>query len=173
MLVAIVAFDEAGSYTPVFDLNSNLLLASVKSAATFGPEITLYNDAFSHKWSGGGFLSGPDNWANAEFSSNVRLQIQWSSTNPPGNFTSGYRWALDLGQLGDEAPRTNESSDLSHWSQWTLAPESLLPAFDFNSKNANHFFYIQARDNDGNITLGIRNFVTVTPVFSDALPSLH
>ena len=31
-----------------------------------------------------------------------------------------YRWCMDIEDLDDDTPRTNELTDLRHWSQWSL-----------------------------------------------------
>jgi len=50
-LFTIVAFDEAGAYSPVFGFDTNILRFSVGFAAAFGPKLTVYNESFQYEWS--------------------------------------------------------------------------------------------------------------------------
>ena len=46
-LFVVVAFGRSGAYSPVWNLNTNMLRMSVGFAAQLGPVITLYNSFFT------------------------------------------------------------------------------------------------------------------------------
>src|SRR5947207_2576066 len=45
-IVAVVAFDEAGAYSPVMSFDTNLLFCHVLVAGTSGPKLTVFSESF-------------------------------------------------------------------------------------------------------------------------------
>src|SRR5260221_6057556 len=58
-LFVLIGFDEAGAYSPVFDLNSNLLKLAVGEATSLGPAIPIYNYYIDFTYPGGGYTTEP------------------------------------------------------------------------------------------------------------------
>lgn len=159
-LFVIVAFDEAGAYSPVFDLNSSMLLFTAGYANALGPKFTIFNEYITFQYASGGY-SRPTNPADRKV---VRVQIpagvpttwNWIAEATAGANIKYYRWCVDLNirsTLDDETPRTNEQTDIYHWSQKSNTTTSaLLPAFpgsDDPLRPETHWLWIEAEDNNG------------------------
>ncbi|MEY4373136.1 MAG: hypothetical protein RL219_1905, partial [Actinomycetota bacterium] len=170
-VLAIVAIDAAGAYSPVFSLNENLLWFRVANSATLGPRLTLRSSTFEYTYPSGGFFLDRESWIHAEFAAGVPIPIEWSAVTPAGTFVRGYRWAVDLSSLDDETPRSDEANDLSHWSQTTLQNSVTLPRFDPPTGQGvdSHTFYLKAEDDLGNISLAVVAFNVVKPIFDREL----
>ena len=164
---AIVAFDTAGAYTPLLSAASNLLWIQAEPAATLGPVLRICSDAFAYAWPTGGFLSNPSAYAHVDFAADRPIPLSWSAVVTRGSIVQGYRWAVDIASLDDATARSNEQTDLSHWSQWTTETNTLLPAFEPPPGTASqtHWFYLEAQDDAGNLSLGVLQFNAVRATF--------
>jgi len=170
-VAVVVAFDEAGAYSPVFNYDVNMLYFNVSYAGLLGPRFTVYNEAFYYQYPSGGISLDPTGYIRAELPADQIVRINWFATPSSGGFISGYRWMID-GDIGDESPRTNEASDLKRWSQWsTLATGVRLPAFTLppGVNTETHYFYIEARDNVDQISLSVVEFTLVRATFEKEL----
>ena len=65
-LFAVVGYDEAGAYSPVFSLNENLLQMYVTFASVIGPRIRVYNTIIDYTYPGGGYTLDPLRWIPVE-----------------------------------------------------------------------------------------------------------
>lgn len=168
-LFVIVAFDTAGAMSPMFSLNQNMLNIQIYISAAIGPQLTLYNDYFFFRYPSGGWYSEPSSFIQQEFAADIPIPMSWSVIQSTGGgFIQGYRWAVDLQTLDDDSPRTNESTDLSHWSQLTTATSVMLPAFDASPTagvSGSHYFYLQAEDDIGYSSLAVVQFICRRPTF--------
>jgi hypothetical protein len=119
-LFVVVAFSRSGAYSPIFGLNSNMLRMFVGFAGTLGPRITLYNAFFSYTYVSGGWPSPLDPiWAiQLQVPAGQPITFNWFADPPPGSVMRRYRWVLDLVNLDDETPRTDQD-DWYHWSSWS------------------------------------------------------
>ncbi len=166
-LFAIVAFDTAGASSPGFSLFENVLDLYIDTNASIGPQLTLYNDSFSYRYPSGGWFSEPSSFVQQEFPADVPISLSWSAANSSGTFVQSYQWAVDLASIDDGTPRTNELTDLSHWSQPTLATSVQLPPFDAATSgvSAPHYFYLKATDDIGYQSLAVIEFRCRRPTF--------
>lgn len=170
-VAVIVAFDEAGAYSPVFNLDVNMLFFGVSYLGLLGPRFTVYNESFYYQYASGGVSLDPLGYIKAEVPADQPVRFSWFAAASSGGFVSGYRWMLD-GDIGDETLRTIESSDLKHWSQWSPQATSVrLPAFVLPAgvNTETHFFYIEARDNIDQVSLSVIQFTIVRASFDKAL----
>jgi len=166
-LFCVVAMDEAGAHSPVFSLTSNLLNFRVTSAAQSGPRLTLWNDVFFYAYNPATYSTLPQYQIRVELPADEDIDFQWIGETGPGNFVSAYRWALDIEDLTDPTPRSNERTDLAHWSAWSaLATTARVGPF---AGGENHFFYVEARDNNGFKSLGVVNLSVVRASFEAPL----
>src|SRR5262249_30580440 len=119
----------------------------------------------------GGFFSDPSSYVSAEVAAGAPVQLGWSAEPVPGSFIRGYRWALDIASLDDETPRADEALDLRHWSPMSPATATALPAFSPASAagTETHFFYLEAEDDLGLLSLGVLRFTVVRPTFDRPL----
>jgi hypothetical protein len=162
----VTGFDEAGDYDPVFSLNKNMLHVRVAPFEVLGPRITMYNETFYYQYPTGGFFPDPAHEVLVQHPATPpRATFNWFATPALGYDINAYRWVLDPADLTDETPRINEKLDTSHWSTWSLQTTSATVIFRQAALNTDHLFYIEARDNLGNISLGIirLRFVRVRP----------
>src|SRR5262249_8482052 len=90
---------------------------------------------------------------HAQWPVTLPVTLEWTCTPGPGAIVTGFRWGLDLARLDDETPRSDEDTDLAHWSRWGLDQQAALPAERFGP-GARRTFYLEARDNAGNLSLG-------------------
>jgi hypothetical protein len=155
-LFAVIAFDRAGRYTQAFTLSTNMLRFNVGFAGYQGPVLTMTGPGLNYTYPHGGYCA----CAAAEIPESVPAQsqatFQWSGA--PG-FACGspairsYRWALDIADVFDETPRTDESTDLEHWSARSLDATSATVG-PFGAGEI-HRLYIDVEDRAGVRSLGI------------------
>lgn len=166
-LAVLVAFDEAGAFSPVFSLDDNMLLFNVSYSNALGPVLTLTNEFLYYKYSRATYSLDPTTFIRAEFPADTPLNFNWSGTTHSGTFVAGYRWKLD-GDVADQSPRTDEVLDVTHWSRWSphttscTVPPIVPPPGQYSEE---HFFYLEARDNEGQTSLAVVQFQAIRPVF--------
>jgi hypothetical protein len=165
-LFIVTGFDQAGAYDPVFRRDKNMLLFNVSFAGSNGPKITLYNEFFYYSYISGGFVNDASHQILIEAPAGDKITFNWFAEPPPGASIRRYRWVLDLEDLSDETPREN-LSDWYHWSAWSLTTTSAQvgPFNPPRGQTETHFFFLEAEDNNGLVSLGIVNFTVVTATF--------
>ncbi len=148
----VVAIDEAGAYSPVFSLNTNVLRFKVSLAATIGPTFTLYNDYFRYTYPSGGYTLDPRAEIPLDVLPDHTVRISWFAVPNAGSAVVAYRWRLD-GDVSDETPRSDEETDVGHWS----TPSALTLTAEVGPFPAGeeHRFYVEASDDLGLRSLGI------------------
>ncbi len=153
-LFAVIAYDEAGAYSPIFSLSSNLLRFRADLATTLGPTITMWNNFFSFTYPGGGYSLDPSREVGLDLLPGKSTYIRWSAQPGPGAGLHSYRWKLD-GDVSDETPRSNDQ-DVYHWS----VPSLLTSRADLGpfGSGETHRFYLEVEDDNGNRSLGIVRF---------------
>ncbi len=155
-LFVLVGFDEAGAYSPQFNLNSSMLLFNVGFASSNGPRFTVFNSFFSFRYPSGGYTTDELAIIKIEAASGVPIDFAWFAEAPPGSLIEWYRWALDLEDLTDETPRTDERTDWYHWSQ--KSPSTNFCRVGPFAADQTHTLYIEAQDNNGLRSLAIVRF---------------
>jgi hypothetical protein len=165
----VVAIDEAGAYSPVFNANQNMLQVRVDPLKTLGPRITVFAPGLQYSFPSGGFFSDPVSFVKVEFAADNPTPMAWTAEHVPGGFIRGYRWAVDLARLDDETARTDEDTDLAHWSRMSTGTSALLPAYAPRGASETHFFYLEAEDDLGSRSLGVVQFTVVRPQFDHDL----
>lgn len=87
------------------------------------------------------------------------ITFHWSARAMTGPAESvAYRWSLDIEDITDETPRLDES-DLAHWSVWSLT-ETSATVGPFAAGDGTHFFYVEARDDRGFVSLVTIRLIT-------------
>ena len=180
----VVAFDESGAYSPLFDFSSNMIYLRVTYAGAQNPKIGFFNEFFLYEYEQGSFrpndpaqivlLEVP---AGEPGNQNDKLTFNWyasPATDRQGNLVGGpirsYRWAVDITDLDDETERVDED-DVSHWSQKTTAVTSCR--IGPYAGGETHKFYLEAEDINGLISLGTVQFTTVQATFNRPLLVVH
>jgi len=161
---AVTGFDEAGAYDPIFSPSSNLLRFFVTYAGTNGPQICMFNDFFNFCYTSGGYANDPTRYFNLEVPAGQPLTFFWIAIPPQGSDMRNYRWVLDIQDLTDNTPRTDEQKDWGHWSAASLNSISATIGPFFNN-GEDHLFFIEAEDNNGLKSLGIIHFTVVAATF--------
>jgi hypothetical protein len=161
-MLALVAFDEAGACSAPFTLDANILSFSTSNAAQVGPALTISSTFFTLTYGAGGFFSAPSQYFHVEVPAEHATVLEWSGAPGAGSFITGYRWAVDLASLSDETPRTDEATDLRHWSAWHLDTQATLPAVHPGLESTTHTFYLEARDNSGGLGLLVVVYTAIT-----------
>ncbi len=170
-VVALVAFDEVGASTTSFTFDTNLLYMYVSYIGTLGPRLTVFNESFYYQFPSGSFSLDPLSFIRSEAPAGRPVRIRWRATPQQGSFMTGYRWMVD-GDVGDETPRSNETTDLQHWSQWAVGTEeAVIPAFDPppGQTSVRRYFYLQARDNNDATSLAVVELTLVKAAFDRPL----
>ncbi len=166
-LFIVIGFDEAGAYSSFWSLTTNMLKMRVGFASTLGPKITMFNEYFNYTYPTGGFCACEQAEVFIEIPAGVPLTVNWFAEPPPGADMRGYRWTLDIDNVFNDDPRNPESTDLKHWSTQSLNTTSAtVGPFPGGEE---HFFYIEAQDNNGLKSLGILRFETVAASFARPL----
>jgi hypothetical protein len=165
-LFALIGYDEAGAYSPVFSLNSNMLRLSPGYASSNGPLIHIYNTYINFMYDSGGYSTDPLREIPIEVPSHRDITVNWDATPPNGSLIQYFRWMVD-GNINDQTPRSDEVSDYKHWSQAspTMPNATTLHGFD----DGVHRFYLECADNNGQKSLGILRMTAVTPSFDHEL----
>ena len=166
-LFVVVAIDQAGAYSPVFSADANMLQFHVDPTLTLGPRISMSSSTFSYTFPSGGFFTDPGTFVKAEFAADVPLQLSWTALPAPGGFIRGYRWAVDIARLDDETARTDEVTDLRHWSRFSPGTGTVLPAVSPppGVLSETHLFYLQAEDDIGLRSLGALQYTVIRASF--------
>ena len=159
-LFAVVAYDEAGAYSPVFSLYDNLLQMYVTYASTTGPRIHVYNEVIDFTYESGGYTVDPYRWIVVEAGAGTPFTFDWDAIPAQGSTMDSYRWAVDITRLDDPTPRADEERDIQRWSAASpLATHCELPPLSPGP----HFLYIEAKDNNDIVSLGVVRIVVVPP----------
>jgi len=180
-MFVVVAFDEAGAYSPLFSRSNNMVYFIVTFAGAQNPKITFFNDFFLYEYEQGSFQpNNPSQIVQLEVPAgdptnpNDKLTFNWSADparDSRGNLVGGpirsYRWAVDITDLEDETPRTDEENDLTHWSQKNVLVTSCR--IGPYAGGETHKFYLEAEDINGLISLGTIQFTTVRASFAKPL----
>ena len=168
-VVAVVAFDEVGAYSPVMNLDVNLLYFTVGFAGLLGPKFTVFNESFYYQFTSGGFSLDPATFIRTEAAAGRPVRFNWFATTNSGSFVSGYRWMMD-GNINDETPRQNEATETARWSRWGAQTTGVdLPAFNPSGTSESHTLYIEAKDNIEQISLAVVQFTVVKAIFDKEL----
>ncbi len=168
-VVAVVAFDEAGAYSPIMNLDVNMLYFNVSYAGLLGPKMTVYNESFFFTYATGGHSLDPSTFIRTESAAGKPIRFNWYGTTSAGSFVAGYRWMLD-GNIGDEIPREDENAQFHRWSRpspLTLGVD--LPPFEPVGNSETHTLYIEAIDNNHQISLAVVQFTVVRAIFDKEL----
>lgn len=164
----VIGFDEAGAYSPLFSFTTNMIILRVGFAAVLGPRITMFNEFFNYTYSTGGYCPTCERAiVKVEVPGNEFINVNWSAEAPPGADIQSYRWGLDIEDVFDNTPRTNEATDLSRWSSPAAGVTSARIG-PFQGGEV-HLFYIEATDNNGLKSLGILRFTIVVATFGKSL----
>ncbi len=165
----VVAFDQAGGYSPIFSLTSNMLHFVVSLNTGYpGPVITMTGPGLDYTYPTGGYCPCPSAEVPATIPEHAAATFRWSAAALTPCEREGmrfYRWALDIDDVYDQTPRLNEQTDLKHWSAPSLTTTSAtLPAFVLAHPptTETHRLYIEAADDQGLKSLGIV-VITVVP----------
>jgi len=168
-VVVVVAFDEVGAYSPVMNLDVNMLFFNVGFAGLVGPKFTVFNESFFFAFASGGFSLDPATYIRTEAAAGRPLHFNWFATTNPGSFVSGYRWMLD-GNITDESDREDEVADTKRWSRWSAQTTGVdLPPIEPDGPSETHMLYIEAKDNIEQISLAIVQFTVVRALFDREL----
>ena len=171
-VMAVVAFDEAGAYSPVFNYDGNLLYFLVQYTGRQGPRLTVWNEYFSYTYATGTWNPDPSNWVRVEVPFGQRIPFSWTATAQSGAKLKSFRWALDIARLDDETPRTNEATDITHWSLASASTRSgtVGPFAGASAESLEqHYFYIEAEDDNGLKSLAVFQMKVIRPSFDKDL----
>jgi len=168
-VLAIVAFDEVGAYSPVMNYDTNLLFFNVSYAGLLGPKMTVFNESFFYTASNGGFSLDPATFVHTESPAGRPAHFGWFANSTGGTFVTGYRWMLD-GNVGDDRPRDSEDSDFNRWSRYSAQTLGIdLPPFNPSGVSETHFLYVEAEDNNSQVSLVVVQFTVVRALFDKEL----
>jgi hypothetical protein len=166
-IFVVISIDEAGAYSPIFDLNSNMLRFRVGFAGNLGPVICMFNEFFNFCYASGGYSTDPSREVFIEIPAGQSIKFNWFATPSPGSEISSFRWALDIPDVEDNTPRDDEQLDVKRWS---AASSNIMQATvgPFGG-GEEHRFYIEALDNNQLRSLGIVRFQVVEATFENEL----
>lgn len=165
-LFVLIGFDEAGAYSPIFSLDSNMLQLTAGYASSNGPRIHIFNEYIDFAYESGGYSTDPLREITIEVPSGVRINVNWDALPSPGSRIQYFRWMVD-GNINDETKRNDEINDYQYWSREdpTMPNGVSLRAF----ADGEHRFYIECGDNNGQKSLGILKLIAITPSFDKNL----
>ncbi len=168
-VVVAIAEDETGAYSPIFNFDMNMLYVHVDNRLLPGPRIRVFNPSFDFT-TGGAYSTRPV--VNTEVPANEPVQINWAATVSGGGFVTSYRWAVDIQDVTDDTPRSNEETDLAHWSAPSVfTTRGVVPPVPgvLPDQPIVKNFYVEATDNGGNKSLAVVQLMFVQPAFDRPL----
>jgi len=163
----ISCFDECGNYDPFFNFNKNMLYLRVTTAGPGAPTITVYNQYIHYTYSGAPYTP------QLEIPAGQPITFNWSATPVPGTEMTGYRWALDLRCMDDEARRAEEDARSRCWSRWSITNTSATVGPFAGGET--HLLHIAARNSMGcedgpaGISLAVLRLTAIQPTFEREL----
>ncbi len=159
-LFAVVAFDEAGAYSPVFTRSTNLLYFRVTYAGQNNPAFTVWNEFFYYSEETGTWDPfNPRRVIRLDIPAGRPVTVNWLARPTEGAEIRCYRWALDLVDLEDESERTGPN-DLAHWSTCSANVTSATVG-PFEPSLTPHRLYVEAYDTNDLRSLAVVEFVIV------------
>jgi hypothetical protein len=168
-VLAVVSFDEAGAYSPVFSYDANLLRFFCSFPSLLGPCLTIWNDSFNYTYPTGSYNTDPANYLHLDLPAGRTVTFNWTSAPQPGSMVKSYRWAMDIEHLDDETRRSNEATDWAHWSAASIGTTAATvgPFVGTTPDSLElHLFYIEAEDTNGLKSLGIVQFRVLRPSYA-------
>ena len=147
----VTCVDEMGDYDPLFSFDTNMIYMRCVAATNALPVLALFNEYFLYQYDHGSFDSNPA--LTIETPAGSPLRFDWyalpahdNNGNIVGPPVQDYRWALDIADLADETPRSDEERDLAHWSRWGTATFATLPPiYPTLESGESHQLYVEAR----------------------------
>lgn len=167
-IFCVIAFDEAGAYSPVFSRDQNMLYFRVTFAGQNNPKITFFNEFFQYTYDSGSYE--PNNrtrYVLLELPANEFITFNWFAVPIAGSEMRSYRWCVDNQDLSDQTPRQDEN-DITHWSTKSLNTTSATIG-PYPGSVQPHRFYLEAEDINGLVSLGIIEFTSVQATFEKPL----
>ncbi|TMQ66231.1 MAG: hypothetical protein E6K78_06610, partial [Candidatus Eisenbacteria bacterium] len=166
-MFAVTGFDEAGAYDPLFHGSRNLLSFFVTYAGLQGPRICMFSDFFFFCYDNGGYLTDPNRFFRVEIPDRKKVTFRWDAIAAEGAEIRRFRWVMDPTDLSNDTPRTDEENDITHWSSPSLTTKSATigPFTPGPNDPKEHFFFVEAEDNNGLKSLGIIDFTVVRATF--------
>lgn len=159
-MFVVVARDEQGAYSQVFDQNSNMLNMRVVNPGTAGPAFTLYGATFNYRYSIPTYsLSAYQ--VPVTLLPNATTTVNWTAVANLGASVIAYRWALDIADVFDDTPRIDEATDLTHWSAPSL--ETVSATVGHFGPGESHVLYVDAKDSNGLKSLAMVHITTTGP----------
>jgi hypothetical protein len=171
-VLAVVSFDEAGAYSPVFSYDSNLLRFFCSYPYLMGPRLTVWNESFTYTYPAGGYNTDPANYLHFDLPGGRTATFNWSAVPQPGSVLKSFRWAMDIESLDDETRRSNEATDWAHWSAATGTNTSAtVGPFVGTTPDSmeQHRFCIEAMDTNGLKSLAVIQLRVLRPSFAKPL----
>lgn len=161
----VVAFDEAGAFSPVFSLDANILRFRVGFGTATGPKFTLWNEFFEYTYNSGSYTTNEAAEVFIEVPSDQKFRVNWTAKAQEGADVKSYRWAVDIQDVSDNTPRTSETdtTQFKYWSSPSRNVESVL--LGPYAGGQVHRLYIEAEDNTGFRSLAILRFLVVKATF--------
>jgi hypothetical protein len=147
-VLAVVAFDEAGAYSPVFSYDGNLLCFSCSYSGA-GPVLSVWNDYFSYTYGTASYSLDPGTFLHLEVPGGSPVGFYWSAKPHAGSEILAFRWAMDLETIDDPTPRSDENTDWRHWSRASaLLTQATVGPFVGTGADSleQHVMYIEAED---------------------------
>jgi hypothetical protein len=119
------------------------------------PRIRVWTDGWRRFQKEGGVSLDPGRIYDFESAAGQPVTFYWSALPRTGQGQIiGYRWAVDMDDILDETPRSGPA-DVTHWSPWSIAETSASvgPFAAGPDPLGIHFFYVEARDDMGFVSL--------------------
>lgn len=159
-MFVVVARDEQGAYSQVFSMNSNMLNMRIANPLTAGPVFTVYGSTFEYTYPVPSYSLSAYR-VPVTILPNAPITVNWTAVPNLGAFVAAYRWALDIADVFDETPRTDEATDVTHWS--APSPDLMSATVGPFGPSESHVLYIDAVDSNGLKSLAMVQITTTAP----------
>lgn len=146
-LFAVVAIDNDGKHDSNFSASTNLLVVHVISPQELGPPLSFSSGSWSYTYPSGGYINDPSRYLDLAVIPGQRVTVQWSALPVQGTPIEGYRWGLDLVELGGQGSRPGR------WTPRRL--ENISATVGPFGPGETHLLFVDVTDKIGLASLGI------------------
>jgi len=124
-----------------------------RTGESSGPVLCFQAASLSYCYPAPGYCACPEAEVAHKVLADSVMYMSWMGDAGSKRSIRAYRWAVDIADVSDNTPRTDEDTDLSHWSQ--PSPEATAVALGPWPANDVHRLYVEVEDDMGFKSLGI------------------
>lgn len=167
VLFAITAFDDDGKHDPA-TLGRNLVRVVTSDDSTLAPALSFTSGSWNATYSSGGYSEDPSRYLDLTVPPGETVIVRWSALPWQAVPIEGYRWGLDLANLGREGPR-GPGMPPGRWTERRL--DNTSATVGPFAAGETHLLFVDVTDAVGWASLGIVRLRVASGAAARAVPS--